>query len=63
MNIKGQVVAETKVKNAEGMAVRITLDGGVYLEVSNIGDQAVFKKLCSLAEIDKKLRIMIEESK
>jgi hypothetical protein len=63
MVFKGSVVAITKVKNDEGMAVRITMTGGIFLEVSNIHEEATFKILCALADLGKTLSISVKDEK
>ena len=57
----GKVVAETKVKNSEGMAVRLTTDKGVFIEVTRIEDLQLFRSLCKLVELDTSLKIIIEK--
>jgi hypothetical protein len=43
------------------MAVKITLDNGIYLEVTSMEDPVTFDKLCKITEIDRKLKVSIDE--
>ena len=61
MKFDGYVVGETKVRKPDGMAVRITIDGGLFVEISNIESDEIFKKLCNLADLGKHLEITIYE--
>jgi len=57
----GKIIGMTKVKNMEGMAIKLTLDNGIYLEVTNIQDAQIFESLCRLVELEEKLRLLIEK--
>lgn len=60
-SFSGKVIGLTKVKNKDGMAVKITLDNGIYLEVTSMEDPVTFDKLCKITEIDRKLKVSIDE--
>lgn len=61
MKFKGKIVAETKVKSSEGMAIRITLDSGIYFELNSIQNIEIFNELHKMVELGKKLEIIIKE--
>lgn len=61
MDLSGTIIAVTKVKTAEGMKVSVTLEGGVYLEVSNIHNKELFKELSVFAELEKNLKLTVEQ--
>lgn len=61
MKFKGKIIAETKVKNSEGMAIRVTLDTGVFLDISNITNNEIFNELHKMVELGKKIEITIKE--
>jgi nitrogen fixation protein len=62
MKMKGKVVGETKVHNSDGMAIRITLENGVYLEFTNLSE-LVFRDLMRFAELGKKIEITLKEER
>lgn len=59
MEFKGVVEAVTKVDNHDGMALRITIAGGVYIEISSIQDRDRFERLCKMVDLKKHLSISI----
>lgn len=61
LSFTGKVIGITKVKSAEGMAIKLTLDNKIYLEVASIDDQYIFEKLSRIVEIDHKLKIRIDQ--
>jgi len=58
--LRGTVIGVTKVKSADGMALKVTLDSGVYLEVVDIKDDKLFRKLSKL-ELEDTVRVTIEK--
>ena len=56
---KGKVIGITKVKNKDGMAIRVTLDTGFYFEIPDIKDNLLFKKLCEI-ELEKMITVKVE---
>jgi hypothetical protein len=61
LTFKGKIVGLTKVKTTEGMAVKVTIDNGVYLEISSLEDIELFKKLCKMIDLEEKLTITISK--
>jgi len=60
VHFSGKVIGATYVKNDEGMAVKFTLDGGVYLEVTALKDTQIFNQLRRLAELDAVVKVTVE---
>ena len=56
----GKILAITKVKNDEGMAVKISLSDGTYIEKNCKKDSILFTKLSSMFDIDKEMKITVE---
>jgi hypothetical protein len=56
----GKVIGVTKVKNDEGMAFRLTIDKGVYIEINN-AESTIFKHLCGLVDLENEIEITIEK--
>ena len=61
MRLIGKIIAETKVKDNKGMAVRATLDNGVYIEIANIDSEQTFKELCDLISLEKHLAVILDK--
>jgi len=65
INLKGKLIAETKVDSHEGMAIKFTLDGEfgtVYLEV-NTNDRDKFNELKKQIELGNTILITVKEIK
>lgn len=61
MDLSGTIIGVTKVKTAEGMKISVTLEGGVYIEVCNIHNKALFSELSSLVDLEKNLKVTVEK--
>ena len=58
-SFKGKVTGITKVDTEEGQAVKCTLEGGFYFDVSLIKDKELFKRLCQI-DLGKMVTVKVE---
>lgn len=60
IEFKGMVVAITKIKNSEGIGIKMSLSDGTYIETNCGNDSILFGLMCKLFDIDKSVKIIVE---
>jgi hypothetical protein len=55
----GKIIAITKLKT-DAMLVKISITGGVYVEVNCGKDEVLFNRLCKAFELDKDVKMKLE---
>lgn len=56
---KGKIIAVTKVRSPDGMAIKVSLEDGTYAEFPCGQDEILFGRLLKHLDIDKEISIWI----
>jgi len=59
LSFSGKIIAITKLRT-DAMIVKISITGGVYVEINCGDDFALFNQLCQKFELDKEMKVKFE---
>jgi hypothetical protein len=61
IEFEGTIVAITKIKNSEGIALKISLSTGTYIETTCGNDPIIFGRLCKMFDLEKRMKITVKQ--